>query len=300
MPTPTLAQARRAYREQQGVQAAALLAIRKLFRVNQRPSIPQITATASGYQFAAAALGSRAVAGYIDDTPDTLAQAFIGVSSFGFSLTEPIIATIDRHVPAPAEALPQSWWDDASVFMADLEQLLLSEIADAGRSASQVEVVSRPEWQNYVRMLTPPSCGRCAILAGRIYRDLDGFQRHPLCDCVMIPVQDWQSAHDEGLVSSPKQAFEGGHITGLSVADTKAIEDGADIGQVVNAGRGITRPTVFGRRVNATTVGTTKRSAWRKANPTRLVRLRPESIYEIAEDVEDAIRLLRLYGYLTS
>ena len=50
----------------------------------------------------------------------------------------------------------------------------------------------------------------------------------------------------------------------------------------------------------ATTEGTTKRAAWRKANPTRLVRLRPESIYAFAKDREDAIRLLRVYGYLTS
>jgi len=57
---------------------------------------------------------------------------------------------------------------------------------------------------------------------------------------------------------------------------------------------------VLGHRVKATTEGTTKRAEWRRANPTRLVRLRPESIYKYAKDREDAIRLLRLYGYLTS
>lgn len=298
MPTPTLQQARRQYDGQRAILAGALLAIRQLFSRNAKPSIPEIAATAARYQVAAATLSTASVAGYVDDRPKTAAQAFLGVSSFGFALTEPIIATIDQQVPAPPEALPAPWWGDATAFMASVERLLLSEIADAGRSASQVEFVSRPEWTNYVRMLTPPSCGRCVILAGRIYRDLEAFARHPQCDCVMVPVQDWESAHDAGLVSSPHQAFDAGQVTGLSEADTKAIEDGADIFKVVNATRGITRPTVFGRRVNATTEGTTKRAQWRKANPSRLVRLRPESIYEIATDRADAIRLLSLYGYL--
>lgn len=300
MPTPSLSQARRQYARQAGVVAAGIAAIRRLFASRPKPTIPQIASTAGGYQMAAALVSTRTVAGYVSDTPDTLAQAFMGVSSYGFSLAEPIIATIDRHVPAPVEPLPDPWWDDAKAFMADLEQLLASEIADAGRTASQVEFVSRPEWQNYVRMLTPPSCARCAILAGRIYRDLDSFQRHPQCDCVMVPVQDWQDAHDKGLVVSPDQAFENGDIRGLSKADARAVADGADLQKIVNATRGIQTVDIFGRTgVKVTTEGTTKRAAWRKANPSPLVRLRPESIYQFARDREDAIRLLRLYGYIT-
>jgi hypothetical protein len=144
----------------------------------------------------------------------------------------------------------------------------------------------------------PPSCARCAILAGRIYRDLDAFQRHPLCDCVMVPVETWQDAHDNGLISSPQDAFDKGEVRGLSQADAQAVTDGADLIAVVNATRGIASPTVFGRKVKATTAGTTKRAAWRKANPTTLVRLRPESIYDFAKDREDAIRLLKVYGYI--
>lgn len=309
MATPTLPQARRHYRQQQRIGLAALAALRRLFATNRRPTIPQIAATAGTFQLASATLSARTVAGFADDVrPVTNAAQFVGVSSYGFALIEPIIATIDRVVPAPVEPLPQPWWDDAKAFMADLERLFLSEIADAGRTASQVEIVARPDWQNYVRMLNPPSCPRCTILAGRIYRDLDAFQRHPLCDCVMVPVQDWDSAHDAGLVASPAQAFDAGQVRGLSAADARAIADGADMVQVVNATRGLNAPgitaalrtKVFGRKVKATTEGTTKRAAWRKANPTRLVRLRPESIYEFAKDRDDAIRLLRLYGYLTS
>jgi hypothetical protein len=93
---------------------------------------------------------------------------------------------------------------------------------------------------------------------------------------------------------------------GLSKADARAIADGADPAQVVNATRGLRAPgitaamrvEVFGRKVKATSEGTTRHAAWRKANPTRLVRLRPESIYQHARDRDDAIRLLKLYGYL--
>jgi len=227
-------------------------------------------------------------------------SAFAGVSSAGFPISEPLVATIDRYVPAPPEALPEPWWDDVTSFMAAVEQLVESEIQDAGRSAAQVEINAAPDWQNYVRVLVPPSCKRCVVLAGRIYRDLEGFERHPKCDCVHWPVQDWEQAHDAGLVSSPQEAFDKGLIRDLTAAETQAIKDGADITKVINSSRGIRTADLFGRRVRVTTYGTTRRSAWRKANPTLLVRLRPESIYRIADgDAVEALRLLRLYGYIT-
>ena len=298
MATPTLAQARRHFARQREIAVAAALAIRSLFR--RRRPLPEIVATASAYQYASAAAAAQMMAVFAGaPSPLTNPFTFMGVSSSGFALAEPIVAVIDSYVPAPVEALPANWWGDSLEFMADVERLVASEVRDAGRSASQVEFVSRPDWQNYVRMLTPPSCPRCVVLAGRIYRDLEAFDRHPGDDCVMVPVQDWESAHDEGYVSSPMEAFEKGHIRGLSKADAQAIADGADIFQVINAHRGMTTPTVFGHRVKATTYGTTKRSAWRRANPSRLVRLRPEAIYKIADgDRETALRLLRLYGYI--
>lgn len=239
-------------------------------------------------------------------SPLTVARAFAGVSSAGFAISEPIIATIDKFVEAPPEPFPADWWqDDVADFLSAVEQLVESEVQDAGRTASQVEFASRPDWTNYVRVLNPPSCKRCVPLAGRIYRDLETFDRHPDCDCVMVPVEDWESAHDEGYVFSPREAFDKGFIRDLTNAERKAIEDGADINQVLNAGlwRNLSSPTVFGRKVKATTYGTTRRSAWRRANPSRLVRLRPEAIYAIAEreyggDREQAVRLLRVYGYI--
>jgi hypothetical protein len=307
--TPPLLQARNHYHQQSGIVSKAVLAIRALF--TRRAPLSQVVATVSAYQMASARASALSVAGMAHSAqPFTNANAFTGVSSLGFPVAEPIIATIDKLVPAPAEPFPAIWWDqrDVDAFLAEVEQLVASEVADAGRTASQVEFVARPLWTNYVRVLQPPSCKRCAILAGRIYRDLEAFKRHPECDCVMVPVEDWDSAHDEGYVFSFQTLFERGQVRGLSEADAQAIRDGADPAQVVNATRGLGAPGItaafrtdlFGHKVKATTDSTTKRAAWRRANPTRLVRLRPESVYEFAKDRDDAIRLLRLYGYLTS
>lgn len=331
MPTPRLSQARRHYGLQRQITAAAVAAVRRLFRRNA--PLLQVASTVAAYQMASARGSSQSIAGMAGaQSALTQASAFAGVSSYGFPIIEPIVATIDRIVPAPVEAIPANWWADAEAEVVRqleqaVEQLVASEIQDAGRTASQVEFVARPIWQNYVRMLTPPSCARCAVLAGRIYRDLDAFDRHPLCDCVMVPVQDWQAAHDAGLVSSAQALIDKGQLgthrtledgskkfePGLSRADMQAIHDGADVGEVVNARRaGLRAPAgvtnaktvdLFGRRVKATLNGTTRRAAWRRANPTRLVRLRPEAIYQIVDreyggDRDQAIRLLKLYGYI--
>lgn len=316
MSTPTLQQARSHYEAQRRIVALAILAIRRLFAQN-RP-LTEVVATASAYQLAAATASAQTVAAWSGaPQPLTVPSAFAGVSSYGFALSEPIIATIDRFVEAPVEPLPANWWSDAQVFMASIEQLIASEVQDAGRTASQVEMTGHG-WTEYVRLLNPPSCARCAVLAGRVYRYSQGFDRHPLCDCVMVPVENEDAAKAEGLIADPMVAFEKGLLrtrvskdsdeyrSAFSKADEQAIRDGADITEIVNATRGTSQPGItnalttemFGRSVKATTYGTTKRAAWRKANPTRLVRLRPETIYQIAENREDAIRLLRLYGYI--
>jgi hypothetical protein len=298
MAQPDLPQARNHHARQAAIAAAAVRVIGNLFRRHRPWS--EILPTFASYQLASASKSVETMAAITGQQPATAPAAFAGVSSAGFPISEPLVATIDRIVPAPAEALPDAWWDDAADFMSAVEQLIESEIQDAGRSAAGVELTTAPDWQNYVRVLVPPSCKRCVVLAGRIYRDLEGFQRHPQCDCVHWPVQDWQEAHDAGLVSSPQEAFDKGYIRDLTDAETKAITDGADIAKVINSSSGIYTADIFGRRVKATRYGTTARSAWRKANPSRLVRLRPESIYAIANgDRDEALRLLRLYGYIT-
>ena len=70
-----------------------------------------------------------------------------------------------------------------------LIMIVQTQIADAARVAAGVGVATRPG-VGYVRMLNPPSCSRCTVLAGRFYRWNDGFLRHPRCDCRHIPATE--------------------------------------------------------------------------------------------------------------
>lgn len=304
MPTPTLRQARSQHAQQALIAAAAAERVGLL--LGRRRPWAEVLETWASYQLAAATAAVRAITAWSDDTsPVVNPRAFAGVTSAGFPLAEPLIATIDARVPAPPAALPEAWWDNANAFMADAMRVIEGQVKDAARGAAGAEITSRPQWTRYVRLLTPPSCKRCVVLAGKVYRDLDGFDRHPpTCDCVHVPVESWDDAHDRGLVSSPAEAFEKGQIRDLTRAERKAVEDGADLTAVINSSSGVYTADMFGRRVSATRVGTTRRSAWRKQNPNRRIRLRPESIYRIVDqeyggDREQALRLLRANGYLT-
>lgn len=175
-----------------------------------------------------------------------------------------------------------------------LDGIMQTQVADAGRDAESVAITARPTVTGYVRMLSLPSCDRCAVLAGRHYRWSSGFLRHPRCDCRHIPATE-DVAGD--LTTDPRKAIESGQVTGLSKADHHAIvEDGADPGRVINAKgntkSGLSTAQVGGRKVKTTTVGY-------RGKPRRQVRLRPESIYRIAgDDRAEALRLLKVHGYL--
>lgn len=250
-------------------------------------------------QVRAAALAIATVSSRLDAAPMVSPTPFAGVSALGYPISEPIVATIDARVPAPVEELPAPWWDDPTLFQAAVAQLVASEVQDTARSAGQAEMYAQGH-QRYVRVLVPPSCKRCAVLAGRIYRTDAAFDRHPGCDCTSEPVASLDDALERGLVVTPEDAFERGWVRDLTKAESQAVRDGADITTVINSSSGIYNAEIFGRRVKATRYGTTRRSAWRKAHPSQLVRLRPEAIYKIAAgDRADALRLLRLYGYLT-
>lgn len=213
--------------------------------------------------------------------------------------------------------------DDADTQLR-FDRIVAGLVGDAGRSAMGAFTASRREDVGSIRQLTSPSCQRCAVLAGRWYRWSEGFQRHPKCDCVMVPGGRSIATYD------PNAAFERGEITDLTRAQTKAITDGADIGQVVNARRGMQTVNFAGRRIQVTTGGTTSRGfafdrlaqrggsvrvdagtatrITRNGPETRRVtqtvarapRLSPEAIYNVADgDRATAVRLLRANGYIT-
>lgn len=202
-----------------------------------------------------------------------------------------------------------------------LVRLASTAVADAGREATQASLVASGH-EGWVRMLQLPSCRDCAVQAGKFFKWNTGFQRHPNCDCVHIPASE--ASGIVGAELNVTEAIRSGQVSGLSKAETTAIlEDGADPAQIINARRGGLQTTeMFGRKVQHTTEGTTRRglhggyrrdvdgvlhrradSEWVKANGYRRVqrpRLSPGEIYRQAGDNRaEAIRLLLENGYIT-
>lgn len=193
-----------------------------------------------------------------------------------------------------------------------LDLMTKLQVADAARQAVGVMTASRKNLGGTVRVLNPPSCQRCAILAGRFYRWSKGFDRHPKCDCVNLPSRSLAWAEAEGFITDPMDAYRKGQIKDLTDAQGKALDEGADLGRVVNAYRGMST-TATTRNIKTSRLavepigvqpGTPDLLGFlppeiRNRRP-ELTRLTPEGIYlRAAGNRDEAIRLLRAEGYLT-
>lgn len=252
--------------------------------------------------------------------------ALIGVTGAGATTAQTLalapirakqaVQSTVEHVDADttvlrAGASTQQALDQASAWLAGTVGTILS---DTGRIAEALGMYSRPGVKGYVRMLTPPSCSRCAILAGKFYRFNAGFQRHERCDCRHIPATENIAGNyttDAGAYFN-SLPVEGQLKFAGSKANMQAIKDGADPSQVINAYRRSSGMQVaqvspikldkFGNKF--TTEGTTKRglagkrqAELRKNGPPQL-RLMPESIAIRAKNEADRLRLLKLYGWI--
>lgn len=204
--------------------------------------------------------------------------------------------------------------------------IVLNGMQDTARASVQVGMQARPVVETYVRMLSRPSCSRCAILAGKVSHVGDAFKRHPRCDCINIPLAE----DNDDWPTNPRKYFDS-----LSTADqdsvfgaatARAIRDGADMSQVVNAQSGMRTVRAYGRDIHITLEGTTKRaifggyevqpdgtfkqrprsqlhrplgSRYRSAIPPRLL---PDEIYRLADEFDwdraEVLRQLRRFAYL--
>lgn len=176
-------------------------------------------------------------------------------------------------------------------------------LSDTARQGESLGMGVRPV-SGYVRMLTPPSCARCVILAGKYYRKSAGFQRHPGCDCRHIPASESVAGDltvdSRAYVASLDEAEVDG-LLGKAGAD--AFRAGGDLEQIVNARRGMRVAQIGGRSVLVTNEGMSRRGFARRrmaiADPSRRrVRMMPESIARVARDREEYLRLLRANGYI--
>jgi hypothetical protein len=128
--------------------------------------------------------------------PEVQSLNFAGLSSDGRDLEGLLVGAVVKAKEATRRGKSEA---EAMAAGANYLNLVVgTQISDAGRAADQVALVvagddpstasgkivnteGKHVRYGWVRMLTPPSCARCVILAGRFYKWNDGFLRHPMC-----------------------------------------------------------------------------------------------------------------------
>lgn len=306
----SLQSARRHYLWSAALARRAVREARKAARAESQTGLTVANVVAA-HQVAGAAQAPAAMARMLAEQGNAESmQALLNPTAFA---TPPVLVQeMLRQVEDEQDRLQQNiGWQ--------FDRLVASLVADAARGAESVSITATPNtvWTRY---LNPPSCSRCALLAGRVYRWSDGFDRHTGCDCMHVATNEEVAP---GLVSDPSQMLADGQVTNLSRADRMALANGASWSQVINAKSGMRNVDLYGRRTQITTAGTTRRGAFgssefaQRAGYTRdqprrqgavanystrrtqRVRLTPRAIYKAAGDNRDeAVRLLGLYGYL--
>lgn len=230
---------------------------------------------------------------------------FAGIASDGRDLESLLVGAVVRLRAAQDQGKSDGEARRAGEMW--LRMILATQASDQARAAESVSIAAseptrdgRKTTVGWIRLLTPPSCGRCVVLAGKFYRWNAGFQRHPMCDCRHLPVT---VAAAEGLLTDPYVYFNAlsredqDRLFGKGPA--QAIRDGADINQVVNASRKGSMFTADGGR-RYTREGTTRRGlAGKRAG--KVLRPTPYQIYRDADgDRAKALAALYRFGYLLS
>ncbi|GGO59101.1 hypothetical protein GCM10010910_01270 [Microbacterium nanhaiense] len=195
-----------------------------------------------------------------------------------------LVSLYDESIVKAKTAVATGETADAALGQAGrwLTMVTLTTLADTRREVYSADIAQRPTVTGYTRMLNPPSCGRCTILAGKWFRWNEGFQRHPRCDCQHIPASE-NVAGD--LRTDPYKYFESlskeeqEAVFGRSQA--RAVREGADIYRVVNFN---------GKR------GLPTAASARRSGITR--RMTIDDILRTAGTRTNAIRMMREAGYI--
>lgn len=205
---------------------------------------------------------SQAAVGQMLEEQGILAPAEAALDLLAFTTDLPSIESMMAEIEADMEA--------------EFDRLVASFVQDSARAAETVAVAVRRNIR-HVRFVSPPCCSRCAVLAGREYRFSDGFERHPGCDCSMIPTSVASPYRQD-----PEALVTDGLVRGLSKADMQALRDGADLNQVVNV------------RLKSAGMWQSGETALRRGS-----RPTPAAIYrKSGDDREKAMSLLKSAGYI--
>ena len=206
--------------------------------------------------------------------------AFIDTEPSGY----PVGSTFDSMPVKAKQAVAggMSVSDALEASRAWMSGVALTMLADTRRDIYEADMVQRPKVTGWVRMLNPPSCPRCVILAGKRFRWNQRFQRHPRCDCLHIPASE---ALAGDLTTDPYAYFNSmskeEQDRWFGASNAQAVRDGADIYRVHNIGmRGLG----------------TARSNRRYGTPYKRT---VEDIYARDPDRKFVIENLRYHGYIT-
>lgn len=266
----TLQTAREHYEAQQDVTARALVASRRL----RFGDLARLVSVLSGFQAVAALNGQRSVPRMLAEQGISLdrfaepdARTLAGWTSFG----TPLAPLLDRVRQPEVDAFR-------------FDRVVLSQVQDAGRNGAALQMAVTPSVTAYDRMLNPPSCSRCVLLAGKVYARNAGFQRHPQCDCVHVPTTR-DNAGDLRF-DAP------GYFDSLPASEQDRIftKHGAEL---IRNAPGDKRQEVMGRVVN------TRWMRHSTAAQDRRARLLPGDIVQRAGGDRDALlRLMKRYRYI--
>jgi len=302
MPLPSSAV--RHYQEQQNIAAAALGDAMELwgrmgenFDASWSPIAGDLFATVVEAQTSAAASGLRFVPRVLEEQ-DLDASALAEVNPARFAggtrdgrpaetLLHGAVYQAKREMLAGATTAQAL--SSAGVWLSDV---VLDVVRDADRQAVGAAMTVTPAAQGWVRMLNPPSCKFCVVLAGKWYRWNQGFQSHPDCDCRHIPGQESTAsehrvdpyAYFHGLPTAEQDRLFGKN-------DAQAIRDGGDIYRVVNTrSRGLSSDALK-------TSG--DRRGWQSRRWDSPSKMTIDDVYGAATSRDHAVRLLEENGFIT-
>jgi hypothetical protein len=235
------------YTAQQAVTGTTAGAVAKLWRrmgdefdTSWQSIRPQLLDVVQAGRAAAVAVAAPYTASVLKET----GQADDAVGSLNlaaFTRTAPdgrdIGTLYDQSVIKAKTAVASGMTTEAALALAGrwMTMATLTTLADTRRMVYQADMIQRPTLTGFTRMLNPPSCNRCIILAGKWFRWNEGFQRHPSCDCIHVPASENVAGDirtDPYAMFKSMSPDEQERVFGRSEA--RAIREGADIYKATN------------------------------------------------------------------
>ena len=232
------------YRRSQAHQRSVVAALLALWQATGPSGFRDVAVRAAGLLAAGQLVAAAQAARYVLDAaaeqnlpgPDfeLLPRGFAGESASGRALDDVLGAPVARVWALIDNGADYQMATRSGELM--LTRIVSNEVTQSGIDAVQAGIVANPAMGGYIRLVRAPACGRCAILAGKWFEFNQGFDRHPLCDCVLVPagrraeavgaMTPWAA----NLVDNPRAYFDS-----LSEADQNRLF-GAAVSDQVRAG----------------------------------------------------------------